>query len=133
AEVPPVQGRAVDGLELLLLGEVHDDGRDGRLAATLTAGDRGDILIAGDTAYDQQPGMAALAAVMAGWTRTDQSYATRVRVLTQGGVVPRLSAATVHSNGGGNVLHDPSGLDWLFVLVGSDRYTRTATEQLVRL
>jgi hypothetical protein len=105
----------------------------GPQAATLTAGDRGDILIAGDTAYDRQPGMAALEAVMAEWTRTDQSYATRVQVLTRGGVVPRLSAATVHSNGGGNVLHDPSGLDWLFVRVGADSYRRVATEQLVRL
>jgi hypothetical protein len=102
-------------------------------AATLTAGDKGDILIAGDTIYDQQAGMAALEAVMAEWTRTDQSYATRVTVLTRGIVAPRLSAATVHSNGGNNVLHDSTGLNWLFVRVGADRYTRSSTEELVRL
>jgi hypothetical protein len=106
----------------------------GPQAATLTAGDQGDILIAGDTAYDQQAGLTALKAIMGEWTRTGLSYATRVQVITRGTTtIPALNATKVHSNGGGNVLHDPSGLDWLFVRMGADSYTRLGAEKVVNL
>src|SRR5262249_53337348 len=84
----------------------------GRLAGTLVGGDDDDILIGGTTAYDTD--RAALLAIMAEWTRTDEDCGTRVFNLTHGVGVPPLDATTVSGNGGGNTLRGGGGCDWYF-------------------
>src|SRR5439155_14083629 len=75
----------------------------GASASTLLGGDGEDILIGGTTAYDLEMDAAALRAIMAYWTGTDD-YATRVANLRQGMAVPLFDATTVHGNGGLNTL-----------------------------
>jgi hypothetical protein len=93
------------------------DGRDVLIAGanpiTLLDGGGQDILIAGSTAYDNNA--AALRAILNEWSRTDETFATRVGNLT-GGVngLPALNAGTVRWNHGGSRLIGTSGLDWFF-------------------
>jgi eukaryotic-like serine/threonine-protein kinase len=81
---------------------------------TLYAGSGGDILIGGHTSYDND--LAALAAVMAEWGRTDVDYATRVAHLSGslGGLNGSylLNATTVFDDGTTDVLYGGTGLDW---------------------
>src|SRR5262249_37205548 len=74
-------------------------------ADQLFGGGDENILIAGSTAFDSDP--AALAAVMAEWTRTDLPYADRVGHLLYGGgasgdILLNLAACT--ADDGGNTL-----------------------------
>jgi hypothetical protein len=84
----------------------------GASASTLLGGDDDDILIGGTAAYDTD--RAALLAIMAEWTRTDEDCGTRVFNLTHGVGVPLLDATTVSGNGGGNTLLGRGGCDWYF-------------------
>jgi hypothetical protein len=84
-------------------------------ASTLLGGNGEDILIGGTTSWDTNP--AALAAVMAEWTRADLSYADRVDHLLNGGGLSDpylLNASTVTGNRAGNVLTGGPGLDLFF-------------------
>jgi hypothetical protein len=101
--------------------------------ATLLGGDGEDILIAGTTAYDLEATSARLIAIMSEWTRTDESYATRVTRLTRGLGVPYLTAQTVRGNHAGNTLTGGAGLDWFFARPGSDQTDRAFSESLVSL
>ncbi len=90
----------------------------------LQAGSGGDILLPGTTDFDRN--VTALDAVLAEWSRTDESYAQRVANLSNSvvnGVAPNglgqngsyfLNASTVHDDGAGNLLDGGPGLDWFF-------------------
>jgi len=87
----------------------------GASASRLTGGNDDDILIGGTTAYDTT--LAALQAIMAEWSRTDEAYCVRVDHLMNGGGNNdpfRLNASTVMGNGGGNTLNGGPGLDLFF-------------------
>ena len=76
-----------------------------------------DILIAGTTAFDNQE--AALAAIMAEWGSAD-SYATRVKYLSQGGGLNGsflLKATTVFDDSSPDKLTGGAGQDWFFANV----------------
>jgi ELWxxDGT repeat protein len=107
----------------VLLGEDGDDllvgggGRDlligGTGADRIVGNADDDILIAGRTLFDADP--AALAAVMAEWTRADRTYQQRIDALMAGGgnngsVV--LNAGTVSDDDEVDVLTGSSGQDW---------------------
>jgi hypothetical protein len=91
----------------------------GSSASTLVAGNDDDILIGGTTAYDTD--LAALQAIMAYWTGSDD-YATRVANLMSSNGVPLLDATTVTGNGGGNMLTGGSGLDLFYGNLALDTY-----------
>jgi hypothetical protein len=76
----------------------------GPSASTLIGGNDDDILIGGTTAYDTEADQHDLIAIMAYWSTTSDSYATRVSNLLSGIGVPLLDATMVTDNGGGNVL-----------------------------
>ena len=74
-------------------------------------------MIGGTTAYDNNA--AALAAILAEWSRTDIDYSTRIARLNgsmSGGLNGSnfLNAGTAHSNGLADNLYGGSGLDWDF-------------------
>jgi len=126
----------------LLLGSFgndHIEGGGGRTIVIgglgsdhLEAGAGGALLIGGTTDFNTSgggtlaaPNLAALDAILAEWSRTDESYLQRVANLsnsTVSSVSPDgsytagfyLNAATVHADGAGNVLEGGSGLDWFF-------------------
>jgi hypothetical protein len=96
------------------------DGRNlmiaGATAATLVGGTGEDILIGGTTAWDDNP--AALAAIMAEWSRTDLSYRQRLVHLVRGGGLNGsyvLNPSTVTANGLANTLTGDGGRDIFFV------------------
>jgi hypothetical protein len=98
------------GDDLLVGGEGRDVliGGEGRDALIGGGGD--DILIGGRTAYDLDP--AALAAVLAEWSRTDLGYTGRVdHLLHGGGLAPKLDATTVFDDGAADVLAGGERLD----------------------
>ena len=121
-------------LPALLLGSFgndHIEGGGGRTiiigglgSDQLQAGSGGDILLPGTTDFDRN--VTALDAVLAEWSRTDESYAQRVANLSNtvvNGVAPNglgqngsyfLNASTVHDDGAGNLLDGGPGLDWFF-------------------
>jgi hypothetical protein len=76
----------------------------GASASTLQGGNDDDILIGGTTAYDTEPGMVSLQAIMDYWSSTTDDYATRVANLMSGNGVPLLDATMVTNNGGGNTM-----------------------------
>jgi len=85
--------------------------------STLRAGSGGDILIGGTTSYDNN--VAALAAVLAEWSRTDIDYATRIGHLNgtiSGGLNGSylLNTSSVQKDGMVNDLYGGAGLDWYF-------------------
>lgn len=99
--------------------QIGGQGRDiligGAGQATLQAGLGGDIVIGGTTAYDNNA--AALAAVLAEWSRTDIDYATRIAHLNgsiSGGLNGNylLNGSTVFGNGLADNLYGGTGLDW---------------------
>src|SRR5205807_5332303 len=103
------------GTDRLIGGQGRDILIGGSGASTLNAGSGGDILIGGTTAYDNNA--AALAAVLAEWSRTDIDYSTRIAHLTgslTGGLNGSylLNAGTVHGNGLADTLNGGSGMDW---------------------
>jgi Ca2+-binding RTX toxin-like protein len=97
-------------------------GRDiligGGAAATLTAGSGDDILIAGTTRYNNK--LAALAAIMTEWGRTDLTYEQRVQDLfgkgTDGYTGPLLNAQSVARDTAISQLvgGTSGGLDWFW-------------------
>jgi hypothetical protein len=85
--------------------------------SSLRAGSGGDILIGGTTAFDNNA--AALAAILAEWSRTDIDYATRMAQLTgsvNGGLNGNdfLNTNTVFTNNLADSLYGGSGMDWFF-------------------
>src|SRR5262249_55761739 len=84
---------------------------------TLQAGSGGGIFIGGTTSYDNNN--AALAAVLAEWTRTDIDYLTRIAQLSgtaTGGINGPyfLNSSSVTADGSANSLNGGSGQDWYF-------------------
>jgi hypothetical protein len=76
----------------------------GASASTLIGGNDDDILIGGTTAYDTEPGLVSLQAIMDYWSNTADDYGTRVANLMSGNGVPLLDTTMVTNNGGGNTL-----------------------------
>jgi Ca2+-binding RTX toxin-like protein len=111
------------GTDRLLGGQGQDILIGGAGQATLDAGSGGDILIGSTTAYDNNA--AALAAILAEWTRTDIDYATRIAHLTgsmSGGLNHNsdgttfyfLNNSTVQGNGLVDNLYGGAGMDWYY-------------------
>jgi hypothetical protein len=105
------------GTDRLIGGQGRDILIGGSGLSTLNAGSGGDILIGGTTSYDGNA--AALAAILAEWSRTDIDYATRIAHLTgssSGGLNGTffLNASTVQADGMVNKLYGGAGLDWYF-------------------
>jgi len=111
------------GSDRLLGGQGRDILIGGSGPSTLQAGSGGDILIGGTTSFDNNA--AALAAVLAEWSRTDADYATRIahlRGTMTGGlnhnsdstVFYYLNSSTVQNDGMVNNLFGDPGQDWFF-------------------
>jgi len=106
--------------------------------STLQAGNGGDILIGGTTAYDNKA--AALAAILAEWSRTDIGYTARMDHLTgksSGGlngnyllITKMGSANTVFDNGLADSLQGGSGTDWYLVGI-MDIYLNKTSDEIV--
>ncbi|HZY90888.1 MAG TPA: acid phosphatase [Gemmataceae bacterium] len=83
----------------------------------LVAGAGGSILIGGTTKYDAN--IAALKALEAEWSRTDETYLQRVTHLNGGATgglngAYLLNTSTVHDDGATDVLVGGKGMDWFF-------------------
>ncbi len=111
------------GSDRLLGGQGRDILIGGSGPSTLQAGSGGDILIGGTTSFDNNA--AALAAVLAEWSRTDADYATRIAHLMgtmTGGlnhnsdstIFYYLNTSTVQNDGMVNNLFGSPGKDWFF-------------------
>jgi Ca2+-binding RTX toxin-like protein len=111
------------GSDRLLGGQGRDILIGGSGPSTLNAGSGGDILIGGTTSFDNNA--AALAAVLAEWSRTDADYATRVAHLmgkmtgglnhnSDSSVFYYLNPSTVQNDGMVNNLYGGAGQDWFF-------------------
>ena len=85
----------------------------GASASTLHAGDGEDLLIGGNTAYDNEAGLASWQQIAAYWASGDD-YATRLTNLLSGTSVPLLDASLVTGNGGSNVLIGDGALALLY-------------------
>jgi Ca2+-binding RTX toxin-like protein len=122
---------------------VGGQGRDiligGAGQATLEAGTGETILIGGTTAYDNNA--AALAAILAEWSRTDIDYSTRIADLTSGtagknvinGTYFYLNANTVHGNGLADNLYGGPGMDWFFAGMMDVLFNRTSGEVVTQI
>jgi hypothetical protein len=124
------------GNERLLGGQGRDILIGGAGKATLQAGTGGDILIGGTTAYDNNA--AALAALMAEWSRTDIDYATRIAHLTgsmSGGLNASclLNASTVQGNGMADNLYGGPGMDWFFAGMADILFYRGSGEVVTQI
>jgi len=126
------------GADRLIGGRGSDILIGGAGLSMLQAGSGGDILIGGTTTYDNNA--AALAALLAEWSRTDISYATRIAHLTSGGGLNvttngnvLLNSSTVHSNGLADSLHGGAGLDWYFAGVLDVLFNRTTGEVITSI
>src|SRR5262249_52951864 len=87
---------------------------------TLTGNAASDLLIAGYTDYDQN--IAALAAIMQEWSRTDIGYNGRVNHIlgtTAGGLngSSLFNTSTIHDDGVADTLTGGNALDWFFANV----------------
>lgn len=111
-------------------------GRDlliaGALASTLLGGGDEDLLIGGTTNYDTN--VVALRAIRTEWTKAT-TYSERVANLTtnNGVSVPKLTSATVRSNGGSNTVLGGADTDLFFCLLNGDLHDRTSGESLICL
>jgi hypothetical protein len=124
------------GTDRLIGGQGRDILIGGAGISTLQAGSNGGILIGGTTAYDNNA--AALAAVLAEWSRTDIDYATRIAHLTgtmSGGLNGAyvLDSSTVHSDGLVNNLYGGAGLDWYFAGVTDILFNRASSEVVTQV
>jgi hypothetical protein len=114
-------------------GEGDDDldsgeGRDlligGRGRDHLRASADDNLLVAGFTDFDGN--MTALQAIMAEWTRTDQSYQKRVDHLLMGNGLnglTKLDPSTVHDDGAGDFLEGAPktiAMDWFLANLDGD-------------
>jgi hypothetical protein len=111
-------------------------GRDllvgGQGMSTLNAGSGDDILIAGSTSFDAPTNydnnLKALAAIMAEWGRTDETYTQRVGHIhgfTTGGLNGRylLRSPTVQLAPGPDLLNGGNGMDWFWANLAVDTIT----------
>jgi Ca2+-binding RTX toxin-like protein len=91
--------------------------------STVRAGSGGDILIGGTTDFDNNA--AALAALLAEWSRTDANFSTRMAHLMgtmnaglnhsmDGSPFYFLNPNTVHADSSVNLLYGGPGMDWFF-------------------
>jgi Ca2+-binding RTX toxin-like protein len=124
------------GNERLLGGQGRDILIGGTGKATLQAGTGGDILIGGTTAYDNNA--AALAALLAEWSRTDIDYATRIAHLIgsmSGGLNASclLNASTVQGNGMADNLYGGPGMDWFFAGMADVMFYRGSGEVVTQI
>ena len=115
-------------------------GRDiligGSGTSTLQAGSGGDILIGGTTSYDNNA--AALAAVLAEWSRTDIDYGTRIAHIngsSTGGLNGSvfLNSSTAHADGQVNDLYGGAGLDWYFAGVLDVLFNKATGETVTQV
>ncbi len=119
------------GTDRLIGGQGQDILIGGAGQATLQAGSGGDILVGGTTAYDNNA--AALAAILAEWSRTDIDYATRIAHLTgstSGGLNGSylLNASTVQGNSLADNLYGGAGMDWFFAGMADVLFDTTTGE-----
>jgi Ca2+-binding RTX toxin-like protein len=119
------------GTDRLIGGQGQDILIGGAGQATLQAGAGGDILIGGTTAYDNNA--AALAAILAEWSRTDIDYSTRIAHLTgnmSGGLNGSylLNSSTVHGNGLADNLYGGPGMDWFLAGMMDVFFNKTTGE-----
>jgi Ca2+-binding RTX toxin-like protein len=129
------------GADRLIGGLGRDVLIGGSGPSTLQAGSGGDILIGGTTDFDNKA--AALAAVLAEWSRTDADYATRIAHLmgTMSGGVNHGSdgtffylttgpsnSGTVQHDSAVNKLYGGPGQDWFFAGVMDVLYNKTSDE-----
>jgi hypothetical protein len=119
------------GNDTLIGGKGRDILIGGLGTDTLRAGSGGDILIGGTTAYDNNA--AALAAVLAEWSRTDLDYATRMAHLSgslSGGLngAYLLNSSTVQADGMVNSLYGGAGLDWFFASAVDQLFNQSSGE-----
>jgi Ca2+-binding RTX toxin-like protein len=119
------------GADRLIGGRGRDILIGGPGPSTLQAGSGGDILIGGTTSYDDNA--AALAAILAEWSRTDIDYATRIAHLTgtsRGGLngADFLNTSTVQDDGQVNKLYGGAGLDWYFEGMADVIFNQTSGE-----
>ena len=123
------------GTDRLIGGQGRDILIGGPGASTLQAGSGGDILIGGTTSYDNNA--AALAALLAEWGRTDETYAQRTADLLNGGGLNGnylLNPATVQADSSTNYnyLYGGAGLDWYFAGV-HDLFNQSAGEMVTHV
>ena len=88
-------------------------------------------MIGGTTSYDNNA--AALAALLAEWSRTDVDYLTRIAHLTgssSGGLNGNylLNTNTVKADGSVNDLYGGAGMDWYFAGVLDVLFNQTSGE-----
>jgi Ca2+-binding RTX toxin-like protein len=119
------------GTDRLLGGQGRDILIGGAGQANLQAGVGEDILIGGTTDYDNNT--AALAAILAEWSRSDIDYSTRIAHLNgsmSGGLNGNylLNANTVHGNGQADNLYGGSGMDWFFAGMMDVIFNQTSGE-----
>ena len=93
-------------------------------------------IVGGTTAYDNNA--AALAAILAEWSRADIDYATRMAHLTgslSGGLngTNVLNTSTVHSNGLADSLYGGSGMDWYLAGVADLFFSKTTGEVVTQI
>jgi Ca2+-binding RTX toxin-like protein len=124
------------GTDRLIGGQGRDILIGGSGASTLNAGSGGDILIGGTTAYDNNA--AALAALLAEWSRTDIDYTTRIAHLTgntSGGLNGNylLNTSTVHADGMINNLYGGPGMDWYFAGMADVLFNHTSGEVVTQI
>jgi SdrD B-like domain/RTX calcium-binding nonapeptide repeat (4 copies)/Bacterial Ig-like domain len=103
------------GNDILKGGSLRDLLIGGTGADTLDAKGGDDLVIAGLTAFDGSE--AALSAIMAEWSRSDQTYEDRVDHLRNGGGLNGsvlLTAATVSDDDDVDSVAGGSGRDWYF-------------------
>ena len=124
------------GTDRLIGGQGRDLLIGGSGASTLTTGSGGDVLIGGTTSYDNNA--AALAAILAEWSRTDIDYATRIAHLTgstsgglNGGYL--LNTSTVHGDGMVNNLYGGAGMDWYFAGIADVLFNRASGEVVTQV
>jgi phospholipase C len=112
------------GHDVLLGGQAASILIGGAGRDLLGAGPGGSILIGGTTKYDAN--IAALKALEAEWSRTDETYLQRVTHLN-GGATGGLNGAyvlntsTVHDDGATDVLIGGTGPDWFFAHVSGKK------------
>ena len=124
------------GTDRLIGGLDRDILIGGSGPSTLNAGSAGDILIGGTTAYDGNA--AALAALLAEWSRTDIDYSTRIADLTgssSGGLngAYLLNTSTVHADGMVNNLYGGAGMDWYFAGMADLLFNHTSGEVVTQV
>lgn len=123
------------GADALTGGSTNDVLIGGGGGDTINGSGGDDIVIDGTTRYDSD--QAALLAILAEWSRTDATYATRVSHLKaapkgkngSGGLNGSifLNTSTVFSDAATDVLLGGSGMDWYFAKLPGKRVTNADT------